>query len=234
MVAMVSATGVSFAGTAKNSCDFRYPLKPNCMQTILSMFNVKPSIDNCDRPSWIPENGNGGNGSTTPENGESNNNDSSVDNGSGSGNIGNGNGANGSESAAGSGSVAGVSAYGRKVSELVNEERKSAGLSSLTLDSRLSKVAQEKAEDMRDNGYFSHTSPTYGSPFDMMKQFGISYSTAGENIAKGQRTPERVMHAWMNSQGHRANILNSSYEKIGVGYCTDENGTTYWVQMFIR
>jgi len=104
----------------------------------------------------------------------------------------------------------------------------------LKVNTKLSGVAEKKAEDMRDRNYFSHTSPTYGSPFDMMKQFGISYSSAGENIAKGQRTPADVMNGWMNSPGHKANILNSSYTEIGVGYVTDSNGTTYWVQHFIR
>ncbi len=104
----------------------------------------------------------------------------------------------------------------------------------MTLNTKLAGVAETKAEDMRDKNYFSHTSPTYGSPFDMMKQFGISYTAAGENIAKGQKTPESVMSAWMNSPGHRANIMNSNYEQIGVGYVTDSNGTTYWVQEFIK
>ena len=83
---------------------------------------------------------------------------------------------------------------------------------------------------MKDLGYFSHTSPTYGSPFQMMKSFGISYRTAGENIAKGYASPEAVVNAWMNSPGHRANILNSTYTHIGVGYVPSGN---YWTQMFI-
>ena len=83
---------------------------------------------------------------------------------------------------------------------------------------------------MKDNGYFSHTSPTYGSPFDMMKSFGISYRSAAENIAKGQSTPQQVVNAWMNSQGHRANILNKNYTHIGVGYVKSGN---IWTQMFI-
>ena len=87
---------------------------------------------------------------------------------------------------------------------------------------------------MKDKGYFSHTSPTYGSPFDMMKNFGISYSYAGENIAKGQRSPQQVMNGWMNSSGHRANILSANFTEIGVGYTVDQNGTTYWTQMFIK
>ncbi|MBQ8133923.1 MAG: sporulation protein [Clostridia bacterium] len=123
-----------------------------------------------------------------------------------------------------------VSAYEQQVVELVNNYRAQYGLNPVTLNTELSKVARLKSQDMKDKGYFSHTSPTYGSPFDMMKQFGISYRTAGENIAMGQRTPEAVMEAWMNSEGHRANILNSSYTQIGVGYVADGN---YWTQMFI-
>ncbi|EBK2060154.1 hypothetical protein AAL85_25555, partial [Salmonella enterica subsp. enterica serovar Typhi] len=79
-----------------------------------------------------------------------------------------------------------------------------------------------------DNNYFSHTSPTYGSPFDMMKKFGIKFGYAGENIAMGQKTPAEVVNAWMNSEGHRANILNANYNLIGVGYY---NG--YWAQEFV-
>jgi len=124
--------------------------------------------------------------------------------------------------------------YEQQVVDLVNKERAAAGLPALKVNTKLSAVAEKKAEDMRDKNYFSHTSPTYGSPFDMMRQFGVSYSTAGENIAKGQRTPAAVMDGWMNSPGHRANILNSSYTEIGVGYVTDSNGNTYWVQQFIR
>jgi uncharacterized YkwD family protein len=98
------------------------------------------------------------------------------------------------------------------------------------MDWELQRVARTKACDMAQKGYFSHTSPTYGSPFDMMKQFGISYRTAGENIAQGQRTPQEVMQSWMNSSGHRANILKSDFTHIGVGYCEQGN---QWVQMFI-
>ncbi len=115
---------------------------------------------------------------------------------------------------------------------LVNKERASNGLQSLALDSQLAKLAQMKAEDMAKNGYFSHTSPTYGSAFDMMKTYGVSYKTAGENIAKGQKTAQSVMNGWMNSSGHRANILKSDYTKIGVGYAKASDGTTCWVQIF--
>ena len=125
------------------------------------------------------------------------------------------------------------SSYQQQVLELVNVERTKRGLSALTLDSKLSSVSTKKSQDMIDKNYFNHTSPTYGSPFDMMKKFGISYRTAGENIAKGQRTPQEVMNAWMNSSGHRANILNANFTKLGVGIAKDSNGRLYWTQMFI-
>ncbi|WP_445491136.1 CAP domain-containing protein [Niallia sp. 03133] len=123
-----------------------------------------------------------------------------------------------------------VSAYEKQVVELTNKERAKNGLSALQLDTELSKVARAKSQDMSSNNYFDHNSPTYGTPFDMMKKFGISYKAAGENIAKGQKTPEEVVQAWMNSEGHRANILSSKFTHIGVGYV--ENGN-YWTQQFI-
>ena len=123
-----------------------------------------------------------------------------------------------------------LSAFEQKVVDLTNAERAKQGLPALKVDTELSKMARIKSEDMQKNHYFDHTSPTYGSPFDMMKQFGISYRSAGENIAQGQQTPEEVVQAWMNSAGHRANILNSGYTHIGVGYV--ENGN-YWTQEFI-
>ena len=125
---------------------------------------------------------------------------------------------------------ASVLSFEKEVVRLVNEIRKQIGLRELTYDWQLSRVARIKSEDMRDNKYFSHTSPTYGSPFHMIKSFGITYRSAGENIARGQATPQAVVNAWMNSSGHRANILNSSFTHIGVGYA--ENGR-YWTQMFI-
>ncbi len=123
-----------------------------------------------------------------------------------------------------------VTSYEAEVVRLVNVERAKKGLKPLTEDWQLSRVARYKSQDMKDNKYFSHTSPTYGSPFDMMKKFGITYRTAGENIAMGQRTPQAVVTAWMNSSGHRANILNPSFTKIGVGYVANGH---YWTQMFI-
>lgn len=124
-----------------------------------------------------------------------------------------------------------VRQYEEEVIRLVNIERANHGLNPLTEDWELSRVARYKSQDMRDNNYFSHTSPVYGSPFDMIKNFGITYRSAGENIARGQKTPEAVVRGWMNSSGHRANILNASYNKIGVGYVADGK---FWTQMFIR
>lgn len=123
-----------------------------------------------------------------------------------------------------------VSAFETEVIRLVNEIRVQNGLKPLTANWELSRVARYKSQDMVDNRYFSHTSPTYGTPFQMIKAFGLSYRTAGENIAYGQRTPQAVVNAWMNSSGHRANILNSSYTQIGVGYVANGH---YWTQMFI-
>ena len=123
-----------------------------------------------------------------------------------------------------------VSSYESEVVHLVNEERTSRGLAPLAADWQLSRVARYKSQDMKDNNYFSHTSPTYGSPFTMMKNFGISYKTAGENIARGYSTPAAVVDGWMRSSGHRANILNSSFTHIGVGYVSDGK---YCTQLFV-
>lgn len=123
-----------------------------------------------------------------------------------------------------------LSQYEQEVVELTNNERAKYGLSPLEIDTELSRVAKEKSNDMAKNGYFDHNSPVYGSPFDMMQSYGISYRTAGENIAKGQRTPQEVVNAWMNSEGHRANILNGDYTHIGVGFVEQGN---HWTQQFI-
>ncbi len=123
-----------------------------------------------------------------------------------------------------------VLSYEREVVRLVNEIRVQRGLRELTYNWELSRVARYKSQDMKDNRYFSHTSPVYGTPFRMMKSFGITYRSAGENIARGQKSPQAVVDAWMNSSGHRANILSTSFTQIGVGYVADGN---YWTQMFI-
>ena len=115
-----------------------------------------------------------------------------------------------------------------EVVDLVNQERLQAGLKPLVVHTNLTKMAKNKAIDMYKNNYFSHTSPKYGSPFDMMDLYNITYVYAGENIAKGQRSAKEVVKAWMESPGHKANILNRNYGLIGVGYY---NG--YWVQEFV-
>ncbi len=123
-----------------------------------------------------------------------------------------------------------VSSYEAEVVRLVNSIRQKNGLQPLSVNWEISRVARYKSQDMLDNGYFSHTSPTYGSPFQMIKAFGLSYRNAGENIAKGYASPQAVVNGWMNSSGHRANILSASYTQIGVGYVSQGN---YWTQMFI-
>jgi uncharacterized YkwD family protein len=120
------------------------------------------------------------------------------------------------------------------VLKLVNAERSKAGLQPLTLSDKLTSIANTKAKDMAVKNYFSHQSPTYGSPFDMLKQFGVSFSYAGENIAAGQKTAEEVMNSWMNSSGHKANILNKNYTQIGVGFYRGGQYGTEWVQLFIK
>jgi uncharacterized YkwD family protein/spore coat assembly protein SafA len=126
-----------------------------------------------------------------------------------------------------------VKSVERQVIDLTNQERQKAGLAPLQLDWQLSRVARYKSRDMRDTGYFAHRSPQYGSPFEMMKSFDVQYSSAGENIAVGQTSPEQVVREWMNSPGHRKNILNGTYTYIGVGYAKGGSYGTYWTQMFI-
>jgi uncharacterized YkwD family protein/spore coat assembly protein SafA len=121
-----------------------------------------------------------------------------------------------------------------EVVRLVNVERAKAGLQPLKSNWQAARVARYKADDMLKNNYFSHISPTYGSPFDMMKSFGLQFSAAGENIAEGQRTPQEVMDAWMNSPGHKANILSPAYTEIGVGAAKASTGGLIWVQEFIK
>lgn len=123
-----------------------------------------------------------------------------------------------------------VTAYEHEVVRLVNQIRQQNALNPLTENWQLSRVARYKSQDMVNKGYFSHTSPTYGSPSQMIKAFGLTFRTAGENIAYGYSTPQDVVNGWMNSIGHRANILNAAYTQIGVGYVANGN---YWTQMFV-
>lgn len=119
-----------------------------------------------------------------------------------------------------------------EVFNLINEQRTKNGLSVLKIDSEVQRVTRIKAQDMVDNNYFSHSSPTYGSPFDMLKSFKISYKTAGENIA-GNSSNSAAVNAWMNSSGHKANILNNNYNYTGIGVLTSPKYGKIYVQMFI-
>lgn len=121
-----------------------------------------------------------------------------------------------------------------EVARLVNVERGKAGLQPLKLNWELSRVARVKSQDMSDKNYFSHNSPTFGSTFSLIGKYGIVYSAAGENIAYGYSTPAAVMNGWMNSPGHRANILGKQYNQIGVGMVKNSKGQIYWTQVFIK
>lgn len=184
--------------------------------------NYRPNVT---KPSSNCGNINSNNGSTGSGNHAGSNNGST---GSGS-NTDSNNGSTGSDSTVDT-NVSTQSTFENKVLELVNAERAKNNLPALKMDESVRKVARIKSSDMSQNKYFNHTSPTYGTPFEMLKKYGISYRTAGENIAQGYTSPEAVVKGWMNSSGHRANILNSKYTKIGIGYEAKGN---YWTQMFI-
>lgn len=124
----------------------------------------------------------------------------------------------------------GVQEAAEAVTSLVNAARQDAGLSELELDADLCAAAQARAQEIAQS--FSHTRPDGSSCFTILEEFGISYRAAGENIAMGQRTPEEVMDGWMNSSGHRANILSGTFTSIGVGYYVDGAGAAHWVQIF--
>ena len=124
--------------------------------------------------------------------------------------------------------------YEKEVVQLVNQERKKYGCLPLKMDQELTLVARQKSADMRDKKYFSHQSPTFGSPFDMLKKEEIDFTMAGENIAAGQRSPKQVVEDWMNSEGHRKNILHPDFTHIGVGYREGGIYGTYWTQLFIK
>ncbi len=125
-----------------------------------------------------------------------------------------------------------LSADEQEVFDLINKQRTNNGLRALKIDSEVQNVARIKAKDMVQNNYFSHTSPTYGSPFDMLNKFKVSYKTAGENIA-GNSNNQSAVTAWMNSAGHKANILNSSFNYTGIGVVTGSQYGKIYVQMFI-
>ncbi|MCC0784772.1 sporulation protein [Clostridioides sp. ES-S-0108-01] len=211
---------------------YKFSAKPNCS----AKPELKPDKDNsckdknhndknCNNNNKPEDNNNSGS-TDKPDNNKPESNKPEDNNNSDSTDKPNDNNNSGSTSE-------NFSAYQKEVVDLVNIERSKAGLNPLTLDSSISNVATKKSQDMIDNNYFSHNSPTYGSPFDMLKKFGISYKTAGENIAMGQKTPKEVVNAWMNSEGHRKNIMNPNFSKIGVGVAQKNGGSIYWTQIFV-
>ncbi|MDO4321706.1 MAG: CAP domain-containing protein [Lachnospiraceae bacterium] len=123
-----------------------------------------------------------------------------------------------------------VHVYAAEILNLVNQERAKAGLPGLELDLKITDAANVRAREIKQS--FSHTRPDRRSFSTALTEQGVSYRGSGENIAWGQKSPEQVMEGWMNSEGHRANILNKNFQKLGVGYYQDENGTNYWVQLF--
>ena len=120
----------------------------------------------------------------------------------------------------------------KEVFNLINKQRTANGLSALKVDNEVQRVAKIKAQDMVNSNYFSHNSPTYGSPFEMLQSFKVSYKTAGENIA-GNSSNTGAVNAWMNSSGHKANILNSSFNYTGIGVVSSPKYGKVYVQMFI-
>lgn len=123
------------------------------------------------------------------------------------------------------------SEFAKRVVELVNKEREKAGLKALSIDKKTTAAANVRAREIKQS--FSHTRPNGSSFSSALKEQGVSYRGSGENIAWGQKTPEQVMEGWMNSAGHRANILNEKFTSIGVGYYQDASGVNYWTQLFI-
>ena len=124
----------------------------------------------------------------------------------------------------------GSSSYAQQVVDLVNIERQKEGLSPLTIDEKLAAAADIRAKEIQTS--FSHTRPNGSSFSTALKEAGAVYRRSGENIAWGQKSPEEVVKAWMNSSGHRANIMNKNYSRIGVSHVKNAAGTSYWVQLF--
>lgn len=143
-----------------------------------------------------------------------------------------GNNTGGSSSGSQDSTTATLSADEKEVFDLINKQRTNNGLKALKIDSEVQRVAKIKAQDMVDNNYFAHESPTYGTPFNMLKSFKISYKTAGENIA-GNSSNSGAVTAWMNSSGHKANILNGNYNYTGIGVVSSSKYGKVYVQMFI-
>lgn len=135
-------------------------------------------------------------------------------------------------SSGGSTTSSSMTADEKEVFNLINQQRTNNGLAALKVDEEVQRVARIKAQDMVNNNYFAHESPTYGTPFQMLQSFKISYRSAGENIA-GNSSNSGAVTAWMNSSGHRANILNSSFNYTGIGVVSSNRYGKIYVQMFI-
>lgn len=173
--------------------------------------------NNCDNNNNSSNTGNENNGSTGNENNGNNNENTGSEN--------NGN----NSTSKPDNSVSSESRYISEVVRLVNAERAKEGLAALQMDSSLNSAAQVRAKEIVTS--FSHTRPNGSNCFTALSEAGIKYNGSGENIAYGQKTPAEVVNAWMNSAGHRANIMSSKFTKIGVG-CHNSNGTYYWSQFF--
>lgn len=126
-----------------------------------------------------------------------------------------------------------LSVQEREAGNLLNSDRSRYNLPALAIDPALSSIARIKSQDMLSNGYFAHTSPTYGDVRDMLTHFGYAYTAAGENIAR-YATLEKAQAALMSSPGHRRNILSSAYTKAGVGIALSAQGHVYLTQIFCR
>lgn len=161
-------------------------------------------------------------GITKPGSSSNNNGNNSNNSGNGSNNTGNGSGSTG-------GTSTGTSSAAQAVLAKVNAARAKNGLSALTLDANMNRAAAVRAAELAQS--FSHTRPNGSRGLTALNEAGVSYRTAGENIASGQQSAQAVVSAWMNSSGHRANILSSLFGRMGVGQATI-GGRTYWVQLF--
>ena len=186
--------------------------------------------NNLDWSSLINGNGNN-NGNCNNGNGTNTNNGNTNNGNTNSGNTNNGNTNNGNTNngSTNNGSTSNKT-YTQQVVDLVNAERAKAGLAPLTIDANVEKAANVRANEIQTS--FDHVRPNGSSFSTALREQSVNFQGAGENIAWGQKTPEEVMNAWMNSAGHRANILNKNFTHIGVGNLQNSAGTQYWVQLF--
>lgn len=145
-----------------------------------------------------------------------------------------GSGGSGGSPAPAAGATATEAQLAADVLVLVNQERAAVGAAPLVWNGPLAAVAQAHSADMAARGFFAHNNPDGLTPFDRMAAAGITYTTAGENIAAGYADANAVMNGWMNSPGHKANILNTSYTEIGIGVKQGGSFGTYWTQNFIH